>query len=406
MAVVSGRGVWMNWRRNLWVLCIGVCLSGASYTMVIPFLPLYLFELGVAQSDVAVWSGVVFSASFLVAAVLAPYWGRLADKTGKKRMLIRAGLCLSAVYFLGSLARTPYELLGMRILQGIANGFVPAGYAIVSSSAPEDKMGSSLGLLQAGLLCGGILGPLLGGTLSHLYGMRQSFVIAAVIILGATIAAWLLVEERKTTAPPQVGSIKEDVKTALANGPLVRLLALLLLVQMTSMILQPLITLYITELQGSLAGAELKAGFVFGLAGIAGAIAAPLWGRIGQTTGYFRVLVATLACAGVVNALQIVVVTITQFSVFQFVFGFFIAGVLPAINSMVVANTDRDFRGRAFGLTTSASQLGFMLGPVFGGVISSFLGIKAVFVFTGVVLLSAAAVVWRSKKLKSEPGLP
>ncbi len=395
----------MNWRRNLWVLCIGVCLSGASYTMVIPFLPLYLFELGVSQSNVAVWSGVVFSATFLVAAILAPYWGRLADKTGKKRMLIRAGICLAGVYFLGSLARNPYELLGMRILQGIANGFVPAGYAIVSSSSPEDKIGSSLGFMQAGLLCGGILGPLLGGTLSHLYGMRQSFVIAAAIILAATIAAWLLVEERKTSEPVKVGSIKEDIKTALSNGALIRLLSLLLLVQMTSMILQPLITLYITELQGSLAGAELKAGFVFGLAGVAGAIAAPLWGKIGQKAGYFTVLVTTLSSAGVINALQVLVGTITQFSVFQFVFGFFIAGVLPAINSMVVANTERDFRGRAFGLTTSASQLGFMLGPVVGGVISSFLGIKAVFVFTGLVLIGAAAVVWRSKGLKSESAL-
>ena len=156
------------WQRNLWVLCICVALSGASYTMLIPFLPLYLLELNVKQADVAVWSGLIFSSTFLVAAILAPYWGRMADQMGKKRMMLRAGFCLAIVYFLGSLARTPLELLGMRLLQGVANGFVPASFAIVSSSVPEYKIGTSLGFMQTGLLCGGIMGPLLGGTLSHL----------------------------------------------------------------------------------------------------------------------------------------------------------------------------------------------------------------------------------------------
>ena len=395
----------MTWQRNLWVLCIGVALSGASYTMVIPFLPLYLIELGVDQSDVAVWSGVVFSSTFLVAAVLAPYWGRKADHMGKKRMLIRAGIGLSLSYFLGSLVSNPYELLGMRILQGVANGFVPAAYSIVASSAPEEKMGASLGFMQAGLLCGGILGPLLGGTLSHLYGMRESFVISAFTIFLATVAAWRLVEEPQSALKPKASSIKEDIKAALSNRVLVHLLLLLLLVQMTTMVLQPLITLYIAELQGSLDGAELKAGFVFGLTGFAGAVAAPAWGKVGQKIGFFVVLVATLAGAGIVNSLQLFVDNLLQFSIIQFVFGLFIAGVLPAINSMVVANTDRDFRGRAFGLTTSASQLGSMFGPIFGGVISSLFGIQAVFVFTGVVLIGAAVAVWRDKTSKVEPSL-
>lgn len=385
-------------QRNLWVLCLGVALSGASYTMVIPFLPLYLFELGVSQSEVTVWSGLIFSSTFLVAAVLAPYWGRQADRLGKKKMLMRAGFCLAVVYFLGSLARNPYELLGMRILQGVANGFVPASFAIVSSSVPENKMGSSLGFMQTGLLTGGILGPLLGGVLSHVYGMRQSFVIAAFIIFLATVAILVLVKEPVNTAPAKSGSIREDLKAAWANRKLVKLLSLLLLVQMTAMVLQPLITLYITELQGNLQGAELTSGFILGLAGIAGAVAAPIWGRIGQRVGFATTLIIGLGGAGVINSLQFAVTNIIQFSIIQFVFGLFIAGVLPAINAMVVANTDLDFRGRAFGLTTTATMLGAMFGPIFGGVISSLAGIKAVFVLTGLLLLGAALVVWHSVK--------
>ncbi len=390
----------MAWQRNLWVLCAGVALAGASYTMSIPFLPLYLLELGVSPSSVTVWSGAVFSSTFLVAALLAPYWGRLADRTGKKRMLLRAGYCLAITYFLGYLVQDEYQLLGMRVLQGFANGFVPAAFAIISSSVPQNKIGESLGFMQTGLLAGGIVGPLIGGALSHVFGMRQSFAVSAAVILLATLAAWRLVEEPRTAAAAKAGSIMEDIRTAFANRPLIYLLGLLLLVCMTTMVLQPLITVYVADLQGTVKGADLNSGLIFGLAGIAGAVAAPFWGRLGQRYSFFRVLVAALACAGVVNMLQMFIGSIVQFAVIQFVFGLFIAGVVPAINAMVIANTSSDFRGRAFGLTSSANQLGAMLGPVLGGVTGSFAGIKAVFVLTGVLLLAAAMAVWRNTALR------
>ncbi len=396
----------MAWQRNLWVLCAGASLAGASYTMSIPFLPLYLLELGVSQSSVTAWSGAVFSATFLVAALLAPYWGRLADRTGKKRMLLRAGYCLAITYFLGYLVQDPYQLLGMRLLQGVANGFVPAAFAIVSSSVPENRIGQSLGFMQTGLLTGGIVGPLIGGALAHAFGMRQSFAVSAAVILLATVAAWLLVEEPRSAAPAKAGSIVEDIRTAFANRPLIYLLGLLLLVYMTAMVLQPLITVFVAELQGTVKGAELSSGFIFGLAGIAGAIAAPLWGRLGQKQGFFRVLVAAMACAGVISMLQFFIGNIVEFAVAQFVFGLFIAGVVPAINAMVIACTGSDFRGRAFGLTSSANQLGSMLGPILGGVAGSFAGIKAVFVLTGLLLLAAAAAVWRNAALRRAAAQP
>lgn len=390
----------MAWQRNLWVLCVGVALSGAGYTMCVPFLPLYLLELGVSQSNITVWSGAVFSSTFLVAALLAPYWGRLADRTGKKRMLLRAGYCLAITYYLGYLVQDPYQLLGVRLLQGVANGFVPAAFVIVSSSVPQNRIGQSLGFMQTGLLIGGIMGPLVGGALSHAFGMRQSFAVAAVVVFLTTVAAWLLVEEPKTATVTKAGSILDDVRTAFTNRPLIYLLGLLLLVYMTAMVLQPLITVYVAELQGTVHDADLNSGFIFGLAGIAGAIAAPIWGKLGQKHNFFRVLVAALVCAGVINILQMFIGTLVQFAVIQFVFGLFIAGVVPAINALVIACTGSDFRGRAFGLTSSANQLGSMLGPVLGGVTGSFAGIKAVFVLTGLLLLAAAVAVWRSGTLR------
>lgn len=384
----------MGWRRNLWVLSIAVMLSGSSYTMVIPFLPLYLLDIGVSQSDVNVWSGVIFSISFLVSAIMAPYWGRHADKSGKRRMIMRAGFSLAVVYFLGAFVRNPVDLLLVRILQGFANGFVPASMAIIASSVPKEKMGFSLGVMQTTLLMGGILGPLMGGSLSHFFGMRLSFVIAAGIIFLGTVGVGILVKEPVNNEPPSEGSMLDDLKIAFHNRKLVEMLLLLFGAQMISMTLQPLITLYVAELQGNMEGVALTAGIIYSMAGIAGAISAPMWGKLGQKKGFIQILVIAFIGAGIFNMGQFFIVNIYQFSVLQFFFGLFIVGVYPAINTIAVNSTDKAFQGRIFGLTTTANHLGSMVGPLVGGMISSWLGIGPVFLFTGSVLIMIGLLVF------------
>lgn len=377
----------MEWRRNLLVLALGITMSSGSYTMVIPFLPLFLLDLGVAPADVSLWSGVVFSATFLVAAVLAPYWGRVADKTGKKRMVMRAGWSLAAVYLLGAIVHNPLELLLMRILQGVANGFVPAAMSIIAATAPKDKLGFSLGLMQTALLIGSILGPLAGGVLSHAFGMRSSFLVAGAAIGLGTLGVRFFVTEQTKAAAAATGSIIDDFKQALANRQLLVMLILLFLVQAASLLLQPLIALYLAELQGSMEGIALTAGLVYSLAGAAGAVAAPLWGRLGQQKGYFLVLTIAFCGAGIFAAGQYLAANIYWFAVLQFLFGLFIVGVYPAVNTLAVECTPSTMQGRLFGLTTTANQLGSMTGPVVGGIISAWLGIKLVFIFTGVLLI-------------------
>ena len=369
-------------------------LSSSSYTMVIPFLPLYLLDIGVSQENVTMWSGVIFSVSFLFSAVMAPYWGRCADKTGKRRMIMRAGFSLAIVYFLGAFVRNPVDLLIVRVLQGFASGFVPASMAVVASTVPIDKMGSSLGFMQAALLIGGILGPLLGGGLAHFFGMRLSFVVAAAIIFLTTIAVGLLVAEPENSQrPSSESSISDDFKMAFSNGKLVKMLLLLFAVQMISMTLQPLITLYVAELQGTMEGAVLTAGIIYSLAGVAGAVAAPIWGRVGQRRGFRRILIVAFIGAGIFNMGQFFIADIYRFAVLQFCFGFFIVGVYPAINTIIVNCTDKNSQGRVFGLTTTANQLGCMVGPILGGMISSWIGLRSVFLFTGSALLMLGMII-------------
>lgn len=385
----------MTWRTNLWFLAGGCMVTGTSYTMLIPFLPVYLYNLGVTGEAIHVWSGMIFSATFLVSALLSPYWGRRADKSGKMRMLVRSGLSLTVVYFLGALVESPLQLLGMRLLQGVATGFVPAALAIVASTAPEEEMGFSLGMMQAASLVGGIMGPLFGGVLSHVFGIRTSFVVASLVMLIATLALRALVKEPDRFEPPQKGGVVSDLKLGFENGVLREMLALTVVAQIIVMIAQPLIPIYVEELQGSLEGVYLTSGLVISAAGVAGAIAAPLWGRIGQNVGFDKILIWVFSGTGVAFVLQAAAGGVLVFGLLQFMFGFFIAGAMPMINTIATANTEADFRGRAFGLMMSAHQVGSMIGPLIGGLASSLVGIRMVFVFTGVLAASVAAVLWR-----------
>ena len=171
------------WKALVWFLTLTSVFMSASYTMLVPFLPMYLIEeLGVAQADVNIWSGIIFSTTFLISAIMAPIWGALADKKSHKAMAVRAAVCLAISYVWGGFVQTPWELFAMRAFQGFSAGLWPACLAIMTSTAPRDKMGWCLGLMQGGMTAGGVFGPLIGGLLAEFFGMRASFYFAGVAL--------------------------------------------------------------------------------------------------------------------------------------------------------------------------------------------------------------------------------
>ncbi len=387
----------MEWKKNLAVLALGMVFASVSYTMVIPFLPLFLLELGATEESVALWSGLVFSSTFLVAAVMGPVWGKRADRYGKKKMVLRAGYCLAVVYILGALVENPYHLLGMRILQGFANGFVPAALAIIATNVPKEKLGFSMGLMQGGLLVGTIVGPLFGGVLSDLFGMRMSFVIAGLVIGVITVLVTFVVKDNSKQEQKTVTSMKEDMRIALTNRRVRDMLILLFMLQMGGLMLQPIITLCVDALNptgDAFGGTVIASGLVFSLIGISGAVSAPLWGRYGQKFGYYRVLVVAFAGAGIVHIVQSRSDSLTMFCMMQAIIGLFIVGVQPALNAIMVNSTNADFHGRVFGIATTFNQLGCMAGPLVGGVLSGIVGNMAVFACVGLMHIVTAMVVF------------
>ncbi|HZG87714.1 MFS transporter [Paenibacillus sp.] len=384
-----------SWQRTMWILWAGVLLCSASYSMAVPFLPLFLFDLGVGEDAVDLWAGVVHSSAFLVGAVMAPLWGSVADRYGRKKMVIRAGLSLAVIYALIAFVRNPWELVAVRMLHGFVGGFVPASMAIVASVAPKEKMGWSLGMMQAGTMSGSIVGPALGGLLASWFGQRMSFVAAAVVIFAATAAVIFAVKEGKPAERPPRTKIREDIKSALGNRTLLALLLLLVGFQLSFNMIQPLLTLHIADLQGGVANAALTSGVVFALIGIAGIVASPLWGKLGGRRGYGGVLAFCLIASGASIAVQYFVTDLVVFTAVQFAFGLFMAGIAPAVNTLMVQNTPDQFRGRSFGLTTSANQTGAMIGPLIGGGLGLFLSFHWIFVAAGLLLAAMGTLVAR-----------
>lgn len=393
------------WKRTMWILWFGVLFCSASYTMSVPFLPLFLYDLGVEKSSINLWAGVVHSSAFLVGAIMAPLWGMMADKFGKRKMVIRAGLSLAIIYALISFVQTPWQLVGVRMLHGFVGGFVPASMSIVATLAPKEKLGWSLGVMQAGSMTGGILGPLFGGLLSEAFGMRRSFIVAGIVIFIAALAVVFWVREgnqQEKKEKPKAEPV--TYRMAFRNRSLVSMLLVLVMFQLSFNMIQPQLSLHIADLQGGQKGAVMSAGLVLSLIGIAGIVASPIWGRLGEKKGYYRILVFCLLTAGTIVSMQFFVETLWLFAVVQFMFGLFMAGVTPIVNTLMVQGTDEQFRGRSFGLTASANQFGSMLGPLIGGLVGVALGLQWIFVATGVIMAGIGMVLLLKRRSMQQVG--
>lgn len=386
----------MNWKVVLALLTCNVLFMSASYTMIIPFLPMYLTnELGVDDTSVSLWAGLSFSVTFFVSAVMAPIWGRIADRKGKRLMAMRASLLIALSYLLGGIVTSPEQLIIVRVFQGFASGLWPMDLAIMTLYAPQERLGFSLGIMQGTLTAGGVVGPLLGGVLAELFGMRTSFYIGGLALFINFLAFTFIIKEPpmpKSTVPL---TAEEKNPMHLWHIPILRTMMIVsTLAQMVLYILMPVITTYIKALAGSMDNIVFVAGAVFSLSGIAGAIAAPLWGIYGTRRTYFNSMFLAMLFGGIMFTLQGIPDTLMPFAVMQFGVGLFIAGIQPSLNAIIAQHTPPQLKGSVFGLLFSAQQIGGAAGPLLGGVVATYLGMHYLFPTAGSILLMLALFVW------------
>ncbi len=388
-----------TWRRTLWsVVLVQIALSSGT-TIVAPVVPLLLPELGVHdQSEIRLWTGVLLGCTPLVAAFLAPVWGHFTGRIGGRKVLAICAFGVSITVLLMWFARTPWEMLALRIAMGCLGGFAPAGLTLVSHVAPHDRLGYSLGWLSAGQIVGTLIGPVLGGLAADYSGtMRAPFLLTLVIaILAGLLALLVLPRHERAAGVAGEGPHWRQSFALLAASPLLAaLLVGILLANAGLRTAEPIVVLQTQALVGD-AHAHLAtlAGVAVAISGVGNMLAAPFLGRRSDIIGYRKTLLIALAGAAITVLPQAIVGSYMLFIVERFGFGMFIGGVIPTLQALVARSAPPEQRATVFGMSSSANFFGGFLGAVGGGAISAYFGLGAAFVLSACMLAAVWLGVW------------
>lgn len=397
-----------QWKKNLIVLWFGQFLVMAGMTMVIPFLSLYLqFDLGLTDKhEIGLWAGVIFAGNFVTSFIFQPIWGKLADRYGRKMMLLRSGFGMAIVMALMGFATNPWHLLLLRMLNGTISGFNPASVALISATTPKNRMGFAMGTIQSGGIAGTILGPFMGGLLADTIGFRPIFYLTGALLFAASLLALFVVKEpfdRVKAAARVQASVIEGFRRLSRIPELTSLFEVTFLIQFAMMSPMTLMPLYVQELHGTTANLAFFAGFVGSVTGLSNLIASPLLGRLSDRVGAERVLGVALIGAALAFIPQAFAGTVWQLLLARFVLGIFLGGLIPAVNALIRKYTPDGMESRSYSFNSSTLGLGNMIGPITGGALSGWIGIQGLFIVSAVMLLVNAAWVWQSLLRKRPP---
>ncbi|MDF2724350.1 MAG: multidrug transporter [Paenibacillus sp.] len=393
-----------NWKLNLIVLWFGNFLVMAGMTMIIPFLPLYIQDLGITDpGKVAFWAGIIFAGNFITSFFFQPFWGKLADKHGRKVMLLRSGFGMAIVMALMGLSGNVWHLLLLRVLNGTISGFVPSAVALVSAATPREKLGFSMGTLQSGGTAGSILGPFIGGLMAEWVGIRPIFFITGSLLFIATLLAMFVVKEKFDTkqaaSRPDV-SIVAGFKELSKIPQLPALFTVTFLIQFSMLSSMPLIPLFVQHLHGDAGMLAFFAGLVSSITGFSNMLASPFLGRLSDRIGQERVLAISLIGAAIMFIPQALVQNVWQLFAARFMLGLFMGGLIPSVNALIRKHSPDNMLSRSYSFNSSFLSLGNLIGPTFGGIISGVITIRGIFIIATVMLLANA--LWVKRTLITE----
>lgn len=369
----------MPWVVTLTILVASAFLMDMSFTMITPFLPVYLSsELGAKASEVDMWSGAVFAVTFFVSGLLGPVWGVLADRKSRKLMALRASIGLTISYALCGIVQTPMQLFAARFFQGLCAGLYPALLALLAASIPARKTGLSMGLMQGGMTVGAVVGPFVGGVLADYFGMRESFFVASVALGLISLLIGFCIKEKPRTI--KVTSRNWFDWSVIRQPAIFKMLMACAVIHASLFSAQPILPLYIAD------NIMMLSGTIFSVCAISIMIASPILGAAGQKFGFLKVLSCSLFFAGLLISAQVLGRTPFEFGVWRFIAGFAIAGLIPLVNSIISTECPPDKKGEVFGFNFLTGHAGMALGPFAAGALSGWFGYQAVIVASGLIL--------------------
>lgn len=398
--VAGERSRVVHWRRTLYAIWLAQTLTIIGFSLRTPFLPFFLSDLGATSFEQqALWSGLINAGGPAMMALAAPVWGIIADRHGRKPMVLRSMFAGAVTISLMAVAQSPWHLLALRIAEGALTGTVIASTTLVAATMPRDRMGYGLGLMQMAIFSGSSVGPLIGGVLGEALGYRPTFVLSgSLLFIAGWIVLFLVQENFQRPAPtardaPARGN---SMRALLLGQAMLSMVLVLFGLRLASGAIQPILPLFVDHLHQGSGSASSLAGLTLGVMGLTSAVAAVVLGRVGDKIGQRGVLIVTALLSGLLYFPQAMAQSVTQLIVLQALFGIAAGGVLPTANAIVANLTPAERRGAVYGFTATATSLGGFAGPLGGAALAAAVDIRATFVVTGMLMVLLAFWVWRA----------
>ena len=402
MTLLKGRRVNSSWQRTVFVLFLAQLLASLGFSTIFPFLPHYVEQLGASSGGSTVfWVAMVFSVQAVAMMIAAPIWGAVADRYGRKPMVVRALIGGAILVALMGLVRSVEELVLLRLVQGLVTGVVSAASSMVVSIVPRERLGYAMGLMQTGQWAGIAIGPVIGGLLEFFVGIRMSFLVTgALLMIGGLLVVFLVTEE---FTPPKTDT--RGLKRMFGQwGTVIRSpgVALVYSLRLTAWLgrtmLMPYLPLFVGVLMLNSEFTGIFTGIAIGSASLAGTLSGVVLGRLGDRIGFKRVLVASAVVTAIFYFPMAFVTNIWQLIALNVVVGFAVGGVLPAISAMLARFTSPELAGSVYGIDTSIGAAARAIAPAAAGLIITLTSapgtenFRAIFIVTAVLFGVTAAL--------------
>ncbi|MDU1714826.1 MAG: multidrug efflux MFS transporter [Streptococcus vestibularis] len=375
-----------DWQRNFKIAWIGTFFTGASFSIVMPFMALYIEELGIKGDMVEWYAGLSVAISALASALVSPIWGRLADRYGRKPMMIRASMVMT--FTMGGLALVPnvFWLLFLRTLNGLFAGYVPNATALIASQVPQNRSGYALGTLSTGLTAGVLIGPLLGGTLSEAFGMRGTFLLVGLILfICCLLTIFGLREDFQPVEKGEMMTLSQVFARIPSKSMLIGLFVTSMIMQISAQSIAPMLALYIRYL-GQRDNILFYSGLIVSAMGFSSLLSTPFLGKLGDHIGNHRLLLMGLFYSFLLYFLCGFAGSALQLGILRFAYGFGIGALMPSVNSLLTKMTPKEGISRIFSFNQSFSYIGQVLGPFVGSAVATGLGYRWVFFVTAMIV--------------------
>ena len=382
------------WQRTLYAVAAAQFIALGGGNLVFPFMPFYVEDLGVTgEGSIALWSGLMGTATGGALFIFSPIWGSLADRFGRKPLLLRAYLGAMITMTLQGLAQNVWQLVFLRALQGMFVGTIPAATALVAGCTPRDRVAYALGLLQMALFTSQFFGPLAGGSLAAAIGIRPTFFATSGFYLLAFLLVFTQVDERFERPPAgERMSFAGNLRVVLQVRPLVALIALIFFMNAGPAYIRPLIPIIVGGFDVA-ASAETLSGIAFATMALTSAVAALAASRLATRFGARIALALVTAAAGAAYLPVGIAGNLPVLFLLIGAVGLFSGAMIPMANTLIDAWAPPGRQASAFGLTGSALALAFAIAPLTGGVVASAAGIETSFIVIGAITLAVGAAI-------------